>query len=115
MKQFPIIMMGFGYVLSICSAADAFIAASFGHVFSEKALLAFLVFGPMLDLKNTLMLFAYFQKRFVFFDWNYYFIGVHNCANYNVIGGGRKWRKGTEGLSSLYSWHYFNCFSNALI
>ncbi|MGE6536874.1 permease [Bacillus luti] len=63
----PIIMMGFGYVLSICSAADAFIAASFGHVFSTKSLLAFLVFGPMLDLKNTLMLFAYFQKRFVFF------------------------------------------------
>ncbi|CAM3873639.1 hypothetical protein BAQ48_01655 [Bacillus luti] len=63
----PIIMMGFGYVLSICSAADAFIAASFGHVFSTKSILAFLVFGPMLDLKNTLMLFAYFQKRFVFF------------------------------------------------
>jgi uncharacterized membrane protein YraQ (UPF0718 family) len=63
----PIVMMGFGYVLSICSAADAFIAASFGHVFSVKALLAFLVFGPMLDMKNTLMLFAYFQKRFVFF------------------------------------------------
>jgi uncharacterized membrane protein YraQ (UPF0718 family) len=63
----PIIMMGFGYILSICSAADAFIAASFGHVFSVKALLAFLVFGPMLDMKNTLMLFAYFQKRFVFF------------------------------------------------
>ena len=56
-------MMGFGYVLSICSAADAFIAASFGHVFSVKALLAFLVFGPMLDMKNMLMLFAYFQKE----------------------------------------------------
>ncbi len=63
----PIIMMGFGYVLSICSAADSFIAASFGHVFSVKALLAFLVFGLMLDMKNTFMLFAYFQKRFVFF------------------------------------------------
>ena len=46
---------------------DAFIVASFGHVFSVKALLAFLVFGPMLDMKNTLMLFAYFQKKFVFF------------------------------------------------
>ncbi|MGR5914329.1 permease [Bacillus pacificus] len=32
----PIIMMGFSYVLSICSAADSFIAASFGHVFSVK-------------------------------------------------------------------------------
>ena len=108
-------MMGFGYVLSICSAADSFIAASFGHVFSVKALLAFLVFGPMIDMKNTFMLFAYFQKRFVFFDWNYYFIGVHNRTNYNVIGGEKRGGKGTEGLSSLYSWHYFNWFSNALI
>lgn len=62
----PIAMMGFAYVLSLCSEADAFIAASFGQMFSAKALTAFLVFGPMLDLKNTLMLFAYFKKRFVF-------------------------------------------------
>ncbi|PHA01890.1 hypothetical protein COE51_03780 [Bacillus pseudomycoides] len=62
----PLVMMALGYVLSLCSAADAFIAASFGHIFSAKALLAFLVFGPMLDLKNTIMLFAYFQKKFVF-------------------------------------------------
>lgn len=76
----PIIMMGFGYVLSICSAADAFIAASFGHVFSVKALLAFLVFGPMLDMKNTLMLFAYFQKRFVFF-----LIGIIILSVYTIV------------------------------
>ncbi|MFJ8413533.1 permease [Bacillus paramycoides] len=76
----PIIMMGFGYVLSICSAADAFIAASFGHVFSVKALLAFLVFGPMLDMKNTLMLFAYFQKRFVFF-----LIGIVILSVYTIL------------------------------
>ncbi len=59
----PIIMMGFGYVLSICSAADSFIAASFGHVFSVKALLAFLVFGPMLDMKNTFHVVCIFFKR----------------------------------------------------
>ena len=86
-------MMGFGYVLSICSSADAFIAASFGQVFSVKALLAFLVFGPMLDMKNTLMLFAYFQKICILFDWNYYFISVHNRANYKMIGGEKQWRK----------------------
>ncbi|MFE5129078.1 permease [Bacillus mobilis] len=76
----PIIMMGLGYVLSICSAADAFIAASFGHVFSVKALLAFLVFGPMLDMKNTLMLFAYFQKKFVFF-----LIGIIILSVYTIV------------------------------
>ncbi|PHD25957.1 permease [Bacillus wiedmannii] len=76
----PIIMMGLGYVLSICSAADAFIAASFGHVFSVKALLALLVFGPMLDMKNTLMLFAYFQKKFVFF-----LIGIIILSVYTIV------------------------------
>ncbi len=62
----PLVMMGFGYILSLCSEADAFIAASLSHTFSQPSLLAFLVFGPMLDLKNTLMLLAYFKKRFVF-------------------------------------------------
>ncbi|WP_082246043.1 permease [Bacillus gaemokensis] len=76
----PFVMMGFGYVLSLCSAADAFIAASFGHIFSPKALLAFLVFGPMLDFKNTFMLFAYFQKKFVFF-----FIGIVILSVYIVV------------------------------
>ncbi|PFB39977.1 hypothetical protein CN413_27555 [Bacillus cereus] len=76
----PFIMMFFGYVLSLCSEADAFIAASFGHIFSTKALVAFLVFGPMLDLKNTLMLFAYFQKKFVLF-----FIGFVTTAVYIIV------------------------------
>lgn len=61
----PAVMMGLGYVLSLCSEADAFIAASLTHTFSAQSLLAFLVFGPMLDIKNTLMLLAYFKKRFV--------------------------------------------------
>ncbi|MGG2092612.1 permease [Bacillus sp. S13(2024)] len=61
----PLVMMGFGFVLSVCSEADAFIAASLSHTFSASSLLAFLVFGPMIDFKNTLMLFAYFKKGFV--------------------------------------------------
>jgi uncharacterized protein len=61
----PGVMMGFAYVLSVCSSADAFVASSFGSTFTEGALLAFLVFGPMIDIKNTLMLFGYFKKRFV--------------------------------------------------
>ncbi|UOY92756.1 permease [Ectobacillus sp. JY-23] len=62
----PFIMMVFAYILSLCSEADAFIAASLQHAFPAKPLLAFLVFGPMLDFKNTLMLFAYFKKKFAF-------------------------------------------------
>lgn len=60
----PAFMMAFAFILSVCSEADAFVAASFGSSFSPGSLLAFLVLGPMIDIKNTLMLLAYFKKRF---------------------------------------------------
>ncbi|MEI7025366.1 permease [Paenibacillus sp. y28] len=58
-------MMGFAYVLSLCSTSDAFVASSFATTFSAGSLLTFLVFGPMLDIKNTLMLLSVFRTRFV--------------------------------------------------
>jgi uncharacterized membrane protein YraQ (UPF0718 family) len=58
-------MMGFAYILSICSTADAFVASSFAATFPSGSLLAFLVFGPMLDVKSTLMLLSVFRARFV--------------------------------------------------
>ena len=58
-------MMGFAYVISLCSTSDAFVASSFVSVFSAGSLLSFLVFGPMLDIKGTLMLLAIFRTRFV--------------------------------------------------
>lgn len=61
----PLVMMGLGFLLSLCSEADAFVASSFAHTFSTSSLLAFLLFGPMVDLKSSLMLFAYFKFKFV--------------------------------------------------
>jgi uncharacterized membrane protein YraQ (UPF0718 family) len=58
-------MMGFAYVLSLCSTSDAFVASSFMTTFSTGSLLTFLVFGPMLDIKSTLMLLSVFKTRFV--------------------------------------------------
>lgn len=58
-------MMGLAFLLSICSTSDAFIAASFGGMFDHGPLLAFLVFGPMIDLKNTLMMLSAFRARIV--------------------------------------------------
>ncbi|THF79591.1 permease [Cohnella fermenti] len=58
-------MMGFAFVLSLCSTSDAFVATSFTGTFSTGALLSFLVFGPMLDVKSTLMLLSLFKTRFV--------------------------------------------------
>lgn len=60
-----LVMMAFAYVLSLCSEADAFVAASFSGTFTIGSIVAFLVYGPMLDLKNTIMLFAYFRAKFV--------------------------------------------------
>ncbi|MDQ8733161.1 permease [Paenibacillus sp. LHD-38] len=61
-----VFMMGFAFILSICSTSDAFIASSFSGMFDFGPLLAFLVFGPMIDLKNTLMLLSTFRVKFVF-------------------------------------------------
>jgi uncharacterized protein len=60
-----LVMMALAFVLSLCSEADAFIASSFQNTFSFGALAAFLVYGPMLDIKNTLMLLQSFKTRFV--------------------------------------------------
>ncbi|HZG59807.1 MAG TPA: permease [Anoxybacillus sp.] len=60
-----LVMMVLAFVLSLCSEADAFIASSFQNTFSFGALAAFLVYGPMLDIKNTLMLLQSFKTRFV--------------------------------------------------
>lgn len=58
-------MMALAYVMSLCSTSDAFVAASFSNVFAKGPLLAFLVLGPMLDFKSTLMLLSSFRTRFV--------------------------------------------------
>lgn len=60
-----LVMMALGYSLSLCSEADAFIAATFSQSFTLPAVLAFLVYGPMLDVKNTLMLMGTFKPGFV--------------------------------------------------
>jgi len=57
-------MMGFAGILSLCSTSDAFIAATF-VAFPGVAKLAFLVFGPMMDLKLLFIYSAVFTKRFV--------------------------------------------------
>jgi len=58
-------MMTLAGILSLCSSSDAFIAATF-VAFPAVAKLAFLVFGPMMDLKLLFIYSAVFTKRFVF-------------------------------------------------
>lgn len=61
-----LVMMGLAFLLSLCSEADAFIAASLRGQFGGSSLLAFLIFGPMIDIKNTLMLSTVFRKKALF-------------------------------------------------
>ncbi|PLR91669.1 permease [Bacillus sp. T33-2] len=60
-----LVMMGLAYILSLCSEADAFIGASFSSIFPTSSILGFLIFGPMIDLKNTLMMLSVFRFKFV--------------------------------------------------
>ncbi|MEA4926199.1 MAG: permease [Syntrophomonadaceae bacterium] len=60
-----LIMMVMAFVLSLCSSSDAVIARSFAGQFPLGAIMGFLVFGPMMDIKNVLMLSAGFSKRFI--------------------------------------------------
>jgi uncharacterized membrane protein YraQ (UPF0718 family) len=57
-------MMGFAIVVTLCSEADAFVAASFSTM-APSAKLAFLVLGPMLDMKLILMYMRVFRPRLI--------------------------------------------------
>ena len=61
-----LVMIALAFIISLCSEADAFIAASFRSTFTVGSLSAFLVFGPMIDIKNTLMLLGTYRGKFVF-------------------------------------------------
>jgi uncharacterized membrane protein YraQ (UPF0718 family) len=57
-------MMGLAFGLALCSSSDAFIAATF-FAFPPAAKLAFLVFGPMMDIKLVFLYGTTFRRRFV--------------------------------------------------
>ncbi len=59
-----IAMMTLAFVMSLCSESDAFVAASF-TAFGPSAQLAFLVFGPMVDLKLAALYMGTFRPGFL--------------------------------------------------
>jgi uncharacterized membrane protein YraQ (UPF0718 family) len=58
-------MLLLGAVVSICSTVDAFFALSFASTFTSGSLLAFLVFGPIIDLKGIGLMLSIFKGRAV--------------------------------------------------
>ncbi|MEN8905124.1 MAG: permease [Clostridiales bacterium] len=59
------IMMCVAFLFSVCATSDAFIGKSFLNQFSMGSVMGFIVLGPMIDLKNMLMLTSSFNKKFV--------------------------------------------------
>ena len=58
-----LVMLALAVLLSICSTVDAFVALGFVSTFSFGSILSFLVFGPMVDIKSTLMYLQVFRLK----------------------------------------------------
>ncbi len=55
------------YILSVCSTVDSFLALAFVNTFTTGAIVSFLSFGPMVDIKSTLMFTGVFKRRIVLY------------------------------------------------
>lgn len=55
------------FVLSVCSTVDAFISLAFSNTFTTGSILSFLVFGPMVDIKSTMMFLNVFNRKIVLY------------------------------------------------
>ncbi|MBG6060044.1 uncharacterized membrane protein YraQ (UPF0718 family) [Cryobacterium sp. MP_M5] len=56
-------LMILAFVVAICSNVDAFFILSFGSTFMPGAIVAFLVFGPMIDIKMLALLRTTFTTK----------------------------------------------------
>ncbi len=55
------------FILSVCSTVDSFLALAFVNTFTTGAIVGFLSFGPMVDVKSTLMFAGVFKPKIVFY------------------------------------------------
>ena len=60
-------MLILAVVVSICSTVDSFFALSFASAFTSGSLLAFLIFGPMVDIKGIGLMLSIFKPRALFY------------------------------------------------
>ncbi len=59
-----IVLMLFAYLISLCSTSDSFVGKSLMSSFSKGSIIAYLLLGPMIDIKNTFVLLGNFKKKF---------------------------------------------------
>lgn len=60
-----LVMMSLAFLLSLCSSSDAVVGKNMGASLPMGAVMAFLVFGPMMDIKNLILMSASFTRRFI--------------------------------------------------
>lgn len=60
-----LVMLVLAFTMSLCSEADAFVGSSLLSLFGTNAIVAFLVFGPMVDIKNLMMMKRSFHGKFI--------------------------------------------------
>ncbi len=58
-------MLALSFVISICSSVDAFFALAYAGTFGPGAILAFLVAGPMVDIKMVALMKSTFRIRVI--------------------------------------------------
>jgi uncharacterized membrane protein YraQ (UPF0718 family) len=73
-------MMLLAVLLSVCSSVDAFVAASFAGTFMPGALLAFMLFGPIVNLKSMAMYGTVLSRRAIV-------VLVVLCAQFVFLAG----------------------------
>lgn len=56
-----------GFIIAVCSSVDAFIALSFINTFTLGSIIAFLIFGPMMDIRMLTILRKTFAPRLLAF------------------------------------------------
>lgn len=60
-----IILMLFAYLISLCSTSDSFVGKSLLSSFGTSSIISYLLLGPMIDIKNTIVLLGNYKKSFV--------------------------------------------------
>ncbi len=75
-----LVMMLLALCLSLCAEADAFVARSFLYHFPLGSVMAFMVFGQMIDIKNAALLLKSFKLKAILFIFGLCALLVFICC-----------------------------------
>jgi uncharacterized protein len=62
-----LVLQALAFVLSVCSTVDSFLALAFLGTFTGGSIMAFLTFGPMVDIKSVMMFLGVFKRKTVLY------------------------------------------------